>query len=180
MNFQDTSIPGVKSFQIPRFTDERGSFKKLFHAPDFAANGFPCEIREAFFTVSKKGVIRGMHFQLPPAEHSKFVSCPAGKILDVLLDIRKNSPAFGKYIALELSGENLRGVAIPAGIAHGFLVLSDSATVHYQTTREHSPQNDSGIRWNSFGMDWKIKNPIVSPKDATLKILQEFAAENPF
>jgi dTDP-4-dehydrorhamnose 3,5-epimerase/CDP-3, 6-dideoxy-D-glycero-D-glycero-4-hexulose-5-epimerase len=178
MHFQDTSIPNLQTFQIPCFLDERGAFQKLFHASDFAQNNFPCEIRETFFTVSKKNVLRGMHFQLPPAAHIKLVSCLSGKILDVLLDVRKKSPTYGKFITLELSDENLLGVAVPIGIAHGFLVLSDSATVHYQTSHEHSPQNDSGIRWDSFGMSWPTLHPIISTKDAALKTLQEF--QSPF
>jgi dTDP-4-dehydrorhamnose 3,5-epimerase len=176
MDFQETDLPGVKTFFAPCFNDARGTFKKLFHAPDFAANGFPCEIREEFFTVSKRDVIRGMHFQLPPAEHFKIVTCIAGKILDVLLDVRRAGPSFGKFIALELSEENLRGVALPPGIAHGFLALSDNAVVHYLTSREHSPENDSGVRWDSFGMRWPVEQPIVSAKDAALPKFGDFAS----
>jgi dTDP-4-dehydrorhamnose 3,5-epimerase len=176
MDFQETNLSGVKTFHIPCFNDARGTFKKLFHAPDFAANGFPCEMREEFFTVSRRGVIRGMHFQLPPAEHFKIVTCLVGEILDVLLDVRKASLTFGKFIALELSGDNLRGVAIQPGIAHGFLALSDDALVHYLTSHEHSPQNDSGVRWDSFGMLWPEQQPIVSAKDAALPRLEDFVS----
>jgi dTDP-4-dehydrorhamnose 3,5-epimerase len=181
MTFNDTEIGGVRTFQIPRFCDERGTFQKLFHAPAFEKNGFGAAVREEFVTVSQKDVLRGMHFQLPPAEHAKYVVCLAGKILDVVLDVRAGSPTFGKFAVFELGTGlgSVFGLALPTGIAHGFLALTDNAVVHYQTTHEHAPALDSGIRWNSFGFRWPVTNPIISTKDQNLPTLDDFRSLSP-
>lgn len=174
MNFQETGIPGLKTFKVLSFLDERGSFNKPFHAPSFEKEGFSAVLREECFSISKKNVLRGMHFQTPPAAHMKLVTCLGGKVLDVAVDIRKGSPAFGMHFAIELSAENRMGLAIPAGFAHGFLALTDNALVHYLTSWEHVPANDAGIRWDSFGMKWPAENMIISDKDRNLPSLAEF------
>jgi len=168
LTFRPTGIEGVALFSLPVFCDTRGSFRKMFHAPAFARAGFACEIREEFFTISKRNVIRGMHFQLPPAAHFKFVTCVAGAVLDVVLDVRKSSPTHGRFLSLELSGGTPEGIALAPGIAHGFLALTDGACVHYLTSREHMSECDSGVRWDSFGMAWPVEAPIVSERDSKL------------
>lgn len=119
-----------------------------------------------------------MHFQVPPYENTKIVYAVSGKIMDVVLDIRKSSPAFGKYISVELSGETARAVYVPSGCAHGFLSLTDNAIVVYMQTSVYSAEHDKGILWNSFGMDWGVKDPVLSPRDHTFPTFEMF--DTPF
>ncbi len=144
MELVATELPGLQIIRPRIFQDARGSFVKTFHAGQFRELGLDFEPREEFFSTSAKGVLRGMHFQLPPAAHAKLVYCIAGSVLDVVLDLRKNSPAFGRNCARELSAANHEMLFIPAGFAHGFLALDDGATMIYQTSTVHSPVHDSG------------------------------------
>jgi len=119
-----------------------------------------------------------MHFQLPPFDQSKLAYIVSGKVLDVIVDLRKNSPTFGDYLSVELSEYNNKSVYIPKGLAHGFGVISKSSTVIHLTTSEYSQKHDQGIRWDSFGMKWPIEKPIVSDRDRDFKKLSEF--DSPF
>ena len=114
-----------------------------------------------------------MHFQLPPYEHAKLVYVTDGEILDVTIDIRKESSTFGRYFSTILSSSNAKSLYMSKGFAHGFLTLSESATVVYQTTTVHSPEHDAGIRFDSFGFDWPVKNPLLSVRDLSFKKLFE-------
>jgi len=153
-SFSDTAIEGVKLINLARITDERGWFLKTFHAPTFAAAGLETSFPESFSSLSKRNVIRGMHFQTPPHDHAKLVRCISGKVLDVVLDIRAQSETYGKYATFELDAANLQTVYMPRGIAHGFLTITDDAVLDYHTSSMHQPASDSGIRWDSFGLDW--------------------------
>ena len=106
-----------------------------------------------------------MHFQTEPHAQAKPVYCPHGAILDVILDMRKDSPSYGKYFAAELSAENGHSLFIPEGFAHGFLALTEGAVTSYLLNKEHQPEADTGILWNSFGFEWPVENPIVSERD---------------
>ena len=132
--------------------------------------------------VSSKGVLRGLHFQKPPFEQAKLVRCIEGEVLDVAVDIRKNSKTYGKHVAVLLSGENKRQLFVPRGFAHGFLVLSDSATFAYKVDNTYAPNYDAGIRWNDkeLNIQWGVKDSevMVSEKDAELPFFLEF--ESPF
>lgn len=178
MRFQKTKFDKVFIVEPKLFYDERGVFVKTFHELTFKEWGLETNFRESFYSESRRNVIRGMHFQLPPHDHAKLVYVPAGKILDVVVDIRRNSSTYGDFLAVELSGENRRLVYIPAGFAHGFAGLSESSLVIYSTTTVHHPEADSGIRWDSFGCDWGIADPIVSPRDRAFKKLTEL--DSPF
>lgn len=158
--------------------DERGSFVKSFHAEQLGAAGLRFELREEFHSVSKRGVLRGMHFQTPPFQHQKLVSCVAGLVLDVLVDLRRGSATCGRTCSIELSSERPQLVWIPPGLAHGFLSLADESCVFYRTDREHSAHHDRGIRWDSFGFDWPIavSELIISPRDRAHPALAEFAS----
>jgi dTDP-4-dehydrorhamnose 3,5-epimerase len=158
--------------------DERGSFVKTFHADEFAAQGLDNDFRESFYSESKKGVIRGMHFQLPPEDHSKLVFCTTGEVLDVILDLRKDSPMFGKAKSFSLSAENRDMLYIPKGCAHGFYTVSDIATVFYFTSTVHSKPHDTGIRYDSFGFDWPGLGHVLSARDKSFITLDEF--DSPF
>lgn len=171
-------LPGAKLIEPSVFTDVRGSFVKTFHAPQFAEFGLAFAPMEEFFSTSAKGVLRGMHFQIPPQDHSKLVYCIAGRILDVLLDLRKSSPSFGQAVSAELSATNRQMFFIPSGIAHGFLALEDNAVTVYKTSTVHAPSHDRGIRWISFGFNWGVATPITSARDEEFPPLAMF--ESPF
>ncbi|HEX7569500.1 MAG TPA: dTDP-4-dehydrorhamnose 3,5-epimerase [Verrucomicrobiae bacterium] len=178
MQLVPTELPGLQII-LPRiFQDARGSFVKTFQADQFRELGLNFEPREEFFSTSAKGVLRGMHFQLPPAATAKLVYCIAGNVLDVVLDLRKNSPTFGRSYAHELNAANREMFFIPIGFAHGFLALADNATMVYQTSTVHSPAHDTGVHWDSFGFDWPVKNPILSERDKKFSTLLDF--QSPF
>jgi dTDP-4-dehydrorhamnose 3,5-epimerase len=165
MELVPTELPGLKLIRPKIFQDARGSFVKTFHADFFREHGIAFEPREEFFSTSAKDVLRGMHFQLPPVAHAKLVYCIAGRVLDVVLDLRKNSPTFGSSCARELNAASREMFFIPVGFAHGFLALGDGATMVYQTSTVHSPAHDAGVSWDSFGFDWPVKTPILSERD---------------
>ena len=170
-------LPGCFLLQPKRFEDSRGSFVKTYHEGLCKTLGVNLEIREEFYSVSRKNVIRGMHFQLPPHEHDKLVNCTRGVVCDVLLDLRKG-PGYGGVASVELSGEDSRLVFMPKGIAHGFSALTDEALMLYKTSTVHAPESDCGIRWDSFGFDWGMPMPIISTRDQQHNLFANF--ESPF
>jgi dTDP-4-dehydrorhamnose 3,5-epimerase len=176
MKIIETSLDGVFEVLNRKFEDSRGLFVKTFHEDSFKEVGLDTDFSESFYSVSKKDVLRGMHFQLAPHDHAKLVYVTAGEILDVAVDIRKNSPTYGQYFTLKLSSDNAKSLYMAKGFAHGFLTLSDSATVVYLTTTVHAPENDSGIRWDSFGFDWPLKSPIISNRDGNFNTLERLHA----
>jgi dTDP-4-dehydrorhamnose 3,5-epimerase len=178
MKIKDTSIGAVKLLHQFRADDHRGSFVKTFHHSSLIASGIDFELRESFYSVSNQHVIRGMHFHHPPFDHDKIVFCTEGVILDVALDLRKNSSTYGQSVSSQLSFENNAALYIPKGFAHGFLTLSEKATTFYLVSGEYNQQADDGIRYDSFGFDWKITNPIISDRDLAFDSLSTF--NNPF
>ncbi|WP_082316872.1 dTDP-4-dehydrorhamnose 3,5-epimerase family protein [Methylobacterium sp. ARG-1] len=164
---QASGIPGVCSLRAPGNRDLRGSFHKLMHAPTLAAAGLNTDFSEVYCSTSVRGVVRGMHFQKPPHQHAKLVWCLAGAVTDVILDLRRGSSSYGRAIAFELVGNTPSGVYVPEGCAHGFAVQSAEATLLYLVTSIHVPAADAGIRWDSFGFDWPIVQPILSERDRT-------------
>ncbi len=155
--------------------DHRGAFIKTFHADAFSKLGLPVDWKEEFYSTSRKDVLRGMHFQLPPHDHDKLVYCIRGRVLDVLLDLRRGGD-FGKTASVELSAGNRRLLFIPKGIAHGFLALEDDCVMVYKTTTVHAPTHDAGVHWRSFGFDWPIRDPIISVRDEGFPQFNEFAS----
>ena len=178
MKFKKTKLQGVYIIDTDVFEDDRGIFIKSYNESIFKEAGITLGFKESFYSISKRNVIRGMHFQLPPHDYAKLVYVTAGEAIDVVLDIRKNAPTYGEYISVQLSGENARQIYIPKGFAHGFAVISNSATVTYLQTAVHAPEHDTGIRWDSFGLDWNIKTPILSQRDRAFPKLEEF--DSPF
>jgi dTDP-4-dehydrorhamnose 3,5-epimerase len=174
MRLEATELPGCFLVHGGRSTDSRGSFNKTFHSETFAAAGLRTDWREAYCSTSLRGVVRGMHFQRPPAEHAKLVFCTAGQVLDVVLDLRRGSPTFAKYRQFSIDEKAGVGVYIPSGCAHGFLSLSASSTMYYSVTSEHSQVHDAGIAWDGFGFDWPVQMPILSDRDRTHPTLAEF------
>jgi dTDP-4-dehydrorhamnose 3,5-epimerase len=167
-------LPGAHLLQPKIFTDDRGDFVKTYHQSAFADLGFEFHTAEEFFSTSRKGVLRGMHFQLPPHDHAKLVYCIAGRIIDVVVDLRKSSATYGRAASAELSEANRMMFYIPSGFAHGFLSLEERSVTVYKTTAVHSPKHDAGIRWNSFGFDWGMATPIISGRDLLLPEKKDF------
>jgi dTDP-4-dehydrorhamnose 3,5-epimerase len=163
-------------YQVSPFfaQDERGTFVKTFHAKKFSALGLPIDWREEYYSSSRKGVIRGMHFQTPPHEHEKLVYCMQGQVLDVVMDMRKASPTYGKHFSVKLDAARGHGLMIPKGMAHGFLALTEDVLMAYKVTTVYAPENDAGIRWDSFGFDWGVDQPIVSSRDCAHPKFSEF------
>lgn len=174
----ETPIPGLFVLQPRIFKDNRGDFIKTYHTGLFQEAGLNFTPKEEFFSVSARGVLRGMHFQIPPFAHSKLVYSVTGRVLDVLLDLRRTSPTYGQTYSRELSATNRELLFIPEGIAHGFLTLEDASTMIYLTSVVHAPNHDTGILWNSFGFRWPTETPIISAKDANLPAWAKF--ESPF
>ncbi len=168
--FNDLFI--VENFQS---FDERGGFVKVFNNDLFTQFGINFIPKEIYYSISKKDVIRGMHFQRPPFEHAKLVYVAKGKILDVVLDIRKESMTYGKVFSVDLL-ENKNAVYIPSGFAHGFKSLDDDTIVIYNQTSCYSKEHDCGILWNNFGFDWGIENPIVSERDKSFIDFSNFVS----
>jgi len=169
-----TFIPGCVEIRPKVFEDARGRFIKTFHQEAFADMGINTEWPEEYYSVSKRDVLRGLHFQLPPHDHDKLVYCVDGEVLDVVVDLRMGSPAFGRHVAFSLSADKANMVHIPKGTAHGFLVLSEKATMMYKASTIYAPQYDTGILWNSAGIPWPVVNPILSERDRDLPPLSEF------
>lgn len=176
MNLSATELPiiGCKLVTLVPVTDARGWFMKTFHADTFREAGMEGEYPETFVSESHKGVLRGMHFQRPPYDHAKLVRCLGGQVLDVLLDLRRESPTLGRSHALMLDATRAEMVYMPRGIAHGFLALTDGAVLEYRTSSMHAPSHDAGIHWASFGFEWPVSTPILSPRDEAHPRLADF------
>lgn len=167
---------GVHLIEPRVFTDARGEFVKTYHRDLFRELGIDFTPAEEFFSTSHRGVLRGLHFQLPPHDHAKLVYCLAGAVKDVLVDLRRASPQFGRAFDTELSEGNRRLLFIPPGVAHGFLALEEGSVMAYATSTVHAPSHDAGIRWDSIGFEWGIDVPVISPRDAAFPALAEFVS----
>ena len=173
MNIKKTTMQGVYIIQPKLFNDNRGKFVKVFHFDFFNKFGLKTDFVESYYSISQKNVIRGMHFQIPPADNEKLVYVPRGWVIDVVLDIRRNSETFGKYINIELSAENGYCVYIPIGCAHGFISLEDNTIVTYLQTSVYNPKCDKGVKYDSFNFKWPCKNPILSERDQNFPTLEK-------
>jgi dTDP-4-dehydrorhamnose 3,5-epimerase len=176
MIFTETNIKGLFVIRQNVSIDNRGSFCKNFLFTEFSNNNLENNFRESYYTHSSKNVIRGMHFQEPPYDHAKLITVINGTIIDVVLDIRKNSETYGQYFEIELSRENQKSLYIPKGLAHGFGVLSDYAIACYFVSSEYNQEHDKGIRYDSFGFRWPINDPIMSERDMTLPYLKNYTS----
>ena len=169
MEFERLAIPEVILLKPKVFGDERGFFMESWNQRVFdEIVGEPVTFVQDNHSRSTKGVLRGLHYQLPPMAQGKLVRVVQGEVFDVAVDIRRSSPTFGKWVSATLSGENHHQLWIPPGFAHGFLVLSDSAEFLYKTTALYAPEFERGIRWNTreIGVEWPIKiEPVLAYKD---------------
>ena len=182
MKFITTKISDVIIIEPTVFGDNRGYFLESYNKKKFEEVVGKTSFIQDNESKSSKGVLRGLHFQKPPFEQAKLVRCIEGEVLDVAVDIRKNSKTYGHHVAVLLSGQNKRQLFVPRGFAHGFLVLSDSATFAYKVDNTYAPNYDAGIRWNDkeLNIQWGIEDSevLVSANDAELPFFLEF--ESPF
>ncbi len=176
--FIETPLSGCYRLKPRAFIDDRGSFIKLFHEPFLEESGFNGKFEESYYSVSGKGVLRGLHFQTPPHAHIKLVTCVSGRILDVVVDLRKNSETYKKVFALEINSENPELVYVPEGFAHGFYTFSKEAVFISFNSKRYSPESDAGIRWDSIEFNWPDSYPVISDKDANLPGIDVF--DSPF
>ncbi len=156
------------------FEDERGYFTETYKLEEYQALGLPVFVQDNL-SFSRKDVLRGLHFQKPPKAQAKFLRCLSGQIWDVVVDLRKNSSTFKQWYGIELWEKDGKGLFIPEGFAHGFLVLSETALVSYKITDVYDPDKDSGIYFNDpeIGITWPVKNPVISDKDAKLPLFKD-------
>ena len=178
MEILTTEFENVVIINTPKFNDERGLFSKYYINSFFRKNNMDIILSESFYSNSKKNVIRGMHFQIPPYNQAKLITVIKGTIVDVIVDLRKNSRSYKSYITVELDSEKNNSIFIPTGFAHGFGVLSKEAITNYMVTSEHSIEHDKGIIYNSFGFNWPISKPIISKRDYSFPSIDDF--ESPF
>ena len=178
--FERQKIKDVILVKPKVFGDNRGFFLESYKKTDFVNNGIDIEFNQDNHSKSTKGVLRGLHYQAKPYGQAKLVRCARGKIYDVAVDIRPNSPTFGQYVKVELSEENKQMLFIPEGFAHGFVVLSEEAELLYKASGEYAPQADRGILWSDkdINIDWNIDfEPILSEKDKIQPTLKEINKE---
>ena len=173
-SFSNLEIPEVKLVTANFFPDKRGYFFESFKESEFFENGINLRFVQDNFSHSVKGVLRGLHYQKNPKAQAKLVTALRGEIFDVAVDIRQNSPTFGKWVGEILSEANRKLLYIPEGFAHGFCVLSEEADVLYKVNNEYSPENERGIVWNDseLNIEWPIDNPILNEKDSKLPVLK--------
>ena len=182
MKFIETNISDIIIIEPTVFGDTRGYFLESYNKKKFEEVVGKTSFIQDNESKSSKGVLRGLHFQKPPFEQAKLVRCIEGEVLDVAVDIRKNSKTYGQHVAVLLSGENKRQLFVPRGFAHGFLVLSDTATFAYKVDNTYAPEFDAGIRWNDkeLNIQWGLEESevLASAKDAELPFFLEF--DSPF
>lgn len=171
-------FPDIKIIDNFYSEDARGKFIKIFNDDEFIKNGIRFQMKETYYSYSKKNVVRGMHFQLPPYDHEKIIHVLSGSVLDVIVDLRKNSPFFKKCIQISLTASKPQAIFIPKGFAHGFLSKADNTMMLYYVSSCYHKDADSGIRWDTVGADWKIKDPIISSRDCSFISMEEF--DSPF
>lgn len=184
MKVLQTAIPDVVIIEPDVFGDSRGYFFESYSQKKFDELVCPIGFVQDNESKSRYGVLRGLHYQLPPFAQSKLVRCVLGTVLDVAVDIRKNSPTFGKYVAVELSADNKQQLFIPKGFAHGYAVLSEEAIFQYKCDEFYHPEAEGGIAWNdpTIRIDWKlpIDDIILSDKDRMHNTLNEIIDDKLF
>lgn len=171
--FSDSSIKDVKIIAPKMFSDNRGLFFETYKKSEFSTHGIPDTFVQENVSVSKKFVLRGLHYQINPRAQGKLVSVLSGRIFDVAVDIRKGSPTFGRYVSVDLNSHDGRMFWIPQGFAHGFLSLEDDTRVAYKITAEYSPDHERGILWNdpAIGIPWPQINVTIAERDSRFPVL---------
>ncbi|MCG8365687.1 MAG: dTDP-4-dehydrorhamnose 3,5-epimerase [Pseudanabaenales cyanobacterium] len=176
MQVNETKIPDCYEISLNVFKDQRGRFVKTFHQDLFRSHLLETDFAEAYYSISQQNVLRGLHFQRPPKDHTKIVHCAQGEIIDAVVDLRVGSPTYGQVETFHLSDEKGNLAYIPSGLAHGFYIVSETAIVMYQVSTVYAPEHEGGIRWDSADIPWPSSNPIVSEKDKGWQSLSEFVS----
>ena len=171
-----TALEGVLIITPKVFGDERGFFQETYHADKFAELGLPTNFVQDNHSRSKRGVVRGLHYQDMRAPMAKLVRCTAGRLLDIAVDLRVGSPTFGKWVGVELAEDNHRQLLVPVGFGHGFVVLSEYADLQYRCTNFYAPETEGAVLWNdpAIGVDWNVEEPILSARDQQAQTLAEY------
>ena len=174
MGFSETELPGVVLVEPTVYRDERGFFLETYHEPRYREHGLPERFVQDNHSRSTRGTLRGLHAQ-SPSWQGKLLRCIEGRVWDVAADVRLGSPAFGRFVAVELSAENFRQLYVPQGRLHGFCVLSDVAQVEYKCTCVYDPTGDLGVRWDDpeLAIPWPLDEPILSAKDRDAPLLRD-------
>lgn len=170
MIFIETELRGAFIIEAERLEDERGFFARTWCQREFEAHGINAQLAQCNVSFNKKkGTLRGMHYQTAPHEEAKLVRCTMGAIFDVIIDLRRQSPTFKKWVAVELNERNRRMLYVPEGFAHGFQTLEDDTEVFYQMSEFYAPEHARGVRWNdpAFQIRWPEAEPVISPSDQT-------------
>jgi dTDP-4-dehydrorhamnose 3,5-epimerase len=168
MIFTETELPGAFIIDVERMSDERGFFARSWCEDEFAAHGILMPPLQANVSSNpRRGTLRGMHYQLPPHEETKLVRCTRGAIYDVIVDLREESPTYGKWLGVELTADSFRMLFVPGRFAHGFITLTDNTDVCYQVSAKYAPGAERGLRWNdpAIGIQWPFQPNLVSEKD---------------
>jgi dTDP-4-dehydrorhamnose 3,5-epimerase len=181
MDFQKTTIDGLFLITPKVFKDQRGFFLESYSEKCFRSVGITTVfVQDNHSRSESSGVLRGLHFQKPPFAQCKLIRVIRGSIFDVAVDLRKNSPTFGKWLGFELTSDNFNMLLVPQGFAHGFCTLVPGTEVQYKVDNFYSPEHDSGIRWNDpdLNIPWSVNDPVLSAKDAVLPFFREI--DSPF
>lgn len=175
MKFIRTDIEGVVILEAARFGDERGWFAESFSQREFAEGVCDTVFVQDNDVMSRRGVVRGLHWQMPPHAQAKLVRAARGRIVDVAVDVRRGSPTFGRHVAVELSAANGRQLFVPRGFAHGYSVLEDDTVVVYKCDNYYAPASEAGVRSDdpALGIDWGVAEPLISDKDRVLPLLAD-------
>jgi len=173
--FSRLEIPDLILISPRVHPDERGFFCETYKKSEFAANGIGVDFVQDNHSYSTRGVVRALHYQLPPSAQGKLISVITGRIWDVAVDLRRGSATFGKWVGIELSDENMSILWIPLGFAHGFVALSDTVHLLYKCTAEYDKASEVGIRWDDpdIGISWPLSDLVVSPRDAALPAFKD-------
>jgi dTDP-4-dehydrorhamnose 3,5-epimerase len=174
MKVTETALAGVLVIEPRVFADDRGFFLETFQAERYAAHGIPNTFAQDNLSRSVQGTLRGLHFQEPNGQ-GKLVQVTRGAVFDVVVDVRRGSPTFGKWVGVELSGDAPKQMWIPAGFAHGFCVISDVADFWYKCTTPYAPEHERSVRWDdpAIAIAWPVERPLLSRKDAAAPLLSD-------
>ncbi|HYU77909.1 MAG TPA: dTDP-4-dehydrorhamnose 3,5-epimerase [Vicinamibacterales bacterium] len=168
MRFTPTRVSGAFIVESEPHADERGFFLVLWAQSEFRRQGLATEFAQSSVAYNRaRGTLRGMHYQTPPHQEAKLVRCAAGAILDVAIDLRRDSPSFKTWVSVELSAENRRMLYVPEGCAHGYLTLTDETEIFYHASAEYAPQFGGGVRWNdpAFAVEWPFAPVVINARD---------------
>ncbi|NNE80997.1 MAG: dTDP-4-dehydrorhamnose 3,5-epimerase [Silicimonas sp.] len=180
MKVVETTLPDVLIIEPNRYSDDRGFFSESWNRKRMRDAGLDFDFVQDNHSMSAEtGTLRGLHFQSPPHAQAKLVRCGRGRLFDVVVDVRRGAPSYGKWTGVELSFDNGRQLLVPAGFLHGFVTREPMSEVIYKVTDYYSPECDGAVHWDSCGIDWGLEGaPILSPKDAAAPRFEDF--DSPF